>query len=161
MKTVTLYRPVGKAEFELIEASGWRRFPPRLPIQPIFYPVLDLDYARQIARDWNTKDAASGFLGYVTAFEVDASFLEGYEIQVVGASTHREYWIPAEELDALNSHIGARLSDRELRVRLTLGGGPWLAARKNFRRASRSLKRDDLDVSVHPPLTRSPAMRKA
>jgi hypothetical protein len=36
----TLYRPVGKKELELIRASGFRAFPPRLPGQPFFYPVL-------------------------------------------------------------------------------------------------------------------------
>jgi len=33
---VTLYRPVGQAEFELIRDSGFHQFPPRLPEQPIF-----------------------------------------------------------------------------------------------------------------------------
>jgi hypothetical protein len=51
--TVTLYRPVGPSELELIEASDWREFPPRLPDQPIFYPVIDQPYARQIPRYWN------------------------------------------------------------------------------------------------------------
>jgi hypothetical protein len=31
---------VGPGELELIAASGYRPFPPRLPEQPIFYPVL-------------------------------------------------------------------------------------------------------------------------
>ncbi len=56
-ETTTLYRPVGPRELELIEASGFRAFPPRLPEQPIFYPVLSFEYAAQIARDWNAKDA--------------------------------------------------------------------------------------------------------
>ncbi len=49
-RTVTLYRPVGPAELDLIEATGWRKFPPRLPEQPIFYPVLNEEYAAQIAQ---------------------------------------------------------------------------------------------------------------
>jgi hypothetical protein len=40
-RTRSLYRPVGQAELELIEASGWRAFPPRLAHQPIFYPVAN------------------------------------------------------------------------------------------------------------------------
>jgi hypothetical protein len=56
MATTTLYRPVGRRELDLIRDSGMRAFPPRLPEQPIFYPVLTLEYARRIARDWNTKD---------------------------------------------------------------------------------------------------------
>jgi len=69
MLMVTLYRPVGAGEMALIEANGMRAFPPRLPEQPIFYPVLTLEYARKIARDWNTKDERSGFVGYVLQFE--------------------------------------------------------------------------------------------
>ena len=32
-----LYRPVGTKELALIEESGYTRYPPRLPEQPIFY----------------------------------------------------------------------------------------------------------------------------
>ncbi len=102
--TTTLFRPVGTKELELIAASGYRAFPPRLPEQPIFYPVLNEAYATQIARDWNTKHNADR-RGYVTRFRVRSSFLERYEIQTVGGSEHQEYWIPAEELDALNGNI--------------------------------------------------------
>jgi hypothetical protein len=101
----TLYRPVGQAELDLIRASGFRCFPPRLPEQPFFYPVLNEEYATQIARDWNTNDAASGFVGYVVRFRVCADFLNNYEIHIVGAAQHREYWIPAEKLDAFNENI--------------------------------------------------------
>ncbi|HEU0016678.1 MAG TPA: hypothetical protein VFQ45_23550 [Longimicrobium sp.] len=103
--TTLLYRPVGQAELELIERSGWREFPPRLPHQPIFYPVLDEEYAVQIARDWNTRDAASGFVGYVTRFHVRSGFLAKYEVQTVGAARHQELWIPAEELAEMNRSI--------------------------------------------------------
>jgi hypothetical protein len=96
---------VGQQELDLIAASGWRAFPPRLPFQPIFYPVLNEAYAVQIARDWNTQDAASGYAGYVTRFQVRAAFLSHYPVQTVGASIHREYWIPAEDLAALNRNI--------------------------------------------------------
>ena len=102
MKTTTLYRPVGPKELALIAASGYREFPPRLPDQPIFYPVLNQEYATQIARDWNVK--ASG-AGYVTRFQVVRSFLDRYPEQVVGASIHRELWIPAEDLAEMNRNI--------------------------------------------------------
>ena len=98
-----LYRPVGLHELELIASSGYRAFPPRLPDQPIFYPVLNVDYARQIARDWNTK--SNSFVGFVTRFEVDDVFVTRYPVQVVGARTHEELWVPAEELDEFNRHI--------------------------------------------------------
>ena len=101
----TLYRPVGQAEFGLIRDSGFRAFPPRLPEQPFFYPVLTLEYASQIARDWNTKDERSGFAGYVLQFNVRTIFLDQYEIHIVGSSDHREYWIPASNLGLLNENI--------------------------------------------------------
>jgi hypothetical protein len=101
----TLYRPVGRAELDLIRASGFREFPPRLPEQPIFYPVLQEEYATQIARDWNTKDERSGFAGNVLRFQLREDFLSAYDIHVVGSSSHREYWIPAGDLPQFNSNI--------------------------------------------------------
>ncbi len=105
----TLYRPVGQAELDLIEASNWEEFPPRLPEQPIFYPVLNEAYAVQIARDWNTKDPASGFVGYVTRFKVRTDFVEKYEPKVVGAASHLELWVPADELKSFNSNIVGKI----------------------------------------------------
>ena len=100
-----LYRPVGQYEYELIRESGFSAFPPRLPHQPIFYPVLDFDYAAKIAREWNTRDEASGHRGYVLRFRVKQEFLSGYEVHQVGDRSHLEYWIPAEELDEFNAAI--------------------------------------------------------
>lgn len=105
VRTITLYRPVGQKEKDLIAASGQREFPPRLPEQPIFYPVLNEEYAIKIARDWNTRDAFSGYVGYVTRFQVRADFLAHYEVKTVGASQHQEYWIPAGDLPAFNASI--------------------------------------------------------
>jgi hypothetical protein len=104
-QTVTLYRPVGPRELELIERSGWRAFPPRLPEQPIFYPVLKEEYAAQIARDWNAKSAATGYRGYVTRFCVRLAYRDRYEVQTVGSRVHQEYWIPAEDLAEFNRNI--------------------------------------------------------
>jgi hypothetical protein len=101
-ETIMLFRPTGEEELKLIEASGLRQFPPRLPEQPIFYPVTNLAYAEQIARDWNARD---GRRGYVTRFRLPASFLARYERRVVGAAMHEEYWIPAQDLAALNEAI--------------------------------------------------------
>lgn len=102
MRTVTLYRPVGQNELDLIKTSGWKSFPPRLPGQPIFYPVLDEEYAVQIARDWNTRE---GGVGYVLRFQIQGRYLDRFSVQIVGSRTHREYWIPAEELSDFNDHI--------------------------------------------------------
>jgi hypothetical protein len=101
----TLYRPVGRKELDLVRALSFRAFPPRLPHQPIFYPVLDQEYAIQIAQEWNTKDEVSGYEGYVLKFDLRSNFLSRYDIHVVGASVHREYWIPAGDLDELNRNI--------------------------------------------------------
>jgi hypothetical protein len=101
----TLFRPVGQAEFDLIRQSGFTKFPPRLPEQPFFYPVLNEAYATQIARDWNTKDSRSGFVGYVLRFRIRKEFLKNYEVHTVGSSEHREYWIPAADLPILNDNI--------------------------------------------------------
>lgn len=101
-ETVTLWRPVGPAELDLIRASGMRAFPPRLPDQPIFYPVTTEDYAVKIARDWNVRDSGAGF---VTRFAVRRDFLDSYPVQDAGGRAHREYWIPAEALDAFNAAI--------------------------------------------------------
>jgi len=79
-----------------------RAFPPRLPDQPIFYPVLSEEYAIKIARDWNVPRSGNG---YVTRFRVLKSFLERYAIQEVGGRSHLEYWIPAEELPEFNAAI--------------------------------------------------------
>jgi len=106
MKTVTLYRPVGPVERQLIEESGWLKFPPRLPEQPIFYPVMNEEYATQIARDWNVRDSGAG---YVTRFEVEEEFLRRYPVQRAGGSLHTELWVPAEELDEFNRHIVGKI----------------------------------------------------
>jgi hypothetical protein len=97
--TVALWRSTGPEELALVEASGWTAWPARLPEQPIFYPVLNQDYATKIARDWNVK--ASG-VGYVTRFHVRKSFMDRYEVHQAGGRTILEYWVPAEDLDDLN-----------------------------------------------------------
>lgn len=102
-EVTTLYRPVGQEELDLIAASGYQEFPPRLPEQPIFYPVTNEEYAMQIARDWNTKSGSKK--GYVTRFSVNADFLAWYDVQTVGGSMHQEYWIPAENLLEFNRNI--------------------------------------------------------
>jgi hypothetical protein len=101
-QTTILFRPTGDNELALIRQVYLRAFPPRLFWQPIFYPVLFEEYARQIARDWNAKD---GKRGYVTRFAVETAYLARFEIHQVGSSLHQEYWIPAEELEEFNWYI--------------------------------------------------------
>jgi hypothetical protein len=101
----SLFRPVGLHELALIWDSGMREFPPRLPHQPIFYPVANVEYATQLARDWNTRDESSGSAGFVTQFVTPTSYLAGFEPHTVGSSAHVEYWIPAEQLSEFNASI--------------------------------------------------------
>lgn len=101
-ETLTLWRPCGPTELELVRASGWTAWPPRLPDQPIFYPVLNEEYATKIARDWNAPRAG---VGYVTRFNLDAAFAQRYPVQQAGGRTILELWVPAEELDDFNRHI--------------------------------------------------------
>ncbi|WP_025143093.1 hypothetical protein [Pedobacter jeongneungensis] len=109
MKTITLFRPVGLKEMELIAESGFKAFSSRLAWQPIFYPVMNQQYAEQIALEWNTNDEFSGFIGIVTAFDVNEDYLKHYEVQNVGGTVHNELWIPAEELNDFNNHISGTI----------------------------------------------------
>lgn len=99
---MTLYRPTGPQEHELVKHAGYTRFPPRLPEQPIFYAVTNEEYARQIATRWNLPESGAG---YVTRFEVRTSFMQRYQIHQVGGANHTEWWIPAEDLEELNDNI--------------------------------------------------------
>ena len=102
MDTTTLYRPVGPEELQLIEHSGWKEFPPRLVHQPIFYPVLNEEYATMIARDWNAKESGAG---YVTRFRVRSDFVARYEVKTVGGSICKELWVPSDDLSEFNQNI--------------------------------------------------------
>ncbi|MFM2409366.1 MAG: hypothetical protein RL481_194 [Pseudomonadota bacterium] len=104
--TTTLWRPVGPAELKLIEDSEMSAFPPRLPEQPIFYPVTTIEYAIKIGRDWNVPASGSGF---VTEFDVSNDFLARYSIEQAGGREHEEFWIPAEELDQFNAAIVGKI----------------------------------------------------
>ena len=109
----TLFRPVGLQELALLWNSGMKEFPPRLVQQPIFYPVVNEEYARQIARDWNTPDSNSGYAGFVTQFDVSSTYLSKYELHTAGSAAHREYWIPAREMNSFNRAISGMISVEE------------------------------------------------
>ncbi len=97
-----LFRPVGPAELDLLKANQFQSWPPRLPEQPFFYPVTNLEYAREITVRWNVPQYGSGF---VTRFEVDDAYLEQFPVQTVGAERHTEWWIPSEQLAEFNTHL--------------------------------------------------------
>lgn len=101
---MTLYRPVGTKELELIKESGYTKYPPRLPEQPIFYPVLNEKYATEIAANWNVK-YNDDHKGYVTKFGIEDEYVQQFEVHTVGGSHHQELWVPAEELETFNRHI--------------------------------------------------------
>ena len=100
-----LWRPTGENELAKVEKLGWKGWPPRLPEQPIFYPVLNFPYAEQIARDWNSTKENHNFVGFVTEFEVDDDYARQFEPEVVGGQMHKELWVPAEQLEEFNQHI--------------------------------------------------------
>lgn len=104
--TTTLYRPVNKVELDLVEALGFKAFPPRLPQQPIFYPVLNIEYARQITKEWNVPAYGNG---YVTKFEVNSDYVTKFQTENVGGRTHDELWVPSEELDEFNNNIVGKI----------------------------------------------------
>lgn len=105
-ETTFLYRPVNQQELDLIAASNWKAFPPRLPEQPIFYPVLNEEYAIQISRDWNVPYYG---VGYVVRFAVDSEYLKQFAVQNVGDPLHNELWVPAEQLAEFNQHIDGQI----------------------------------------------------
>lgn len=102
-----LFRPVGLNELRLIFETEMTAFPPRLPEQPIFYPVLNAPYAIKIARDWNTQNEMRA--GYVTEFEVEDSYVSRFERHIVGSREHEELWVSAEELAEFNTHIQGKI----------------------------------------------------
>jgi hypothetical protein len=106
-ETVTLYRPTGSNELALVREMDFEGFPPRLPEQPIFYPVTNEAYASQIARDWNTKTGDGK--GFVTRFAVRKAFLDEFDRKVVGGAQHEEYWVPAERLEEFNANIVGKI----------------------------------------------------
>jgi hypothetical protein len=108
--TTTLYRPVNQAELDLIAALGWQGFPPRLPEQPIFYPVLNVEYARRISKEWNVPAYGKS---YVVKFEVETAYLQQFEVQNVGGEGIDELWIPAEELANFNTYIIGKIEIAE------------------------------------------------
>ncbi|WP_202919179.1 SMI1/KNR4 family protein [Saccharothrix deserti] len=130
MDLVDLWRPTGQAELDLVAASQWRAWPPRLPDQPIFYPVANRWYATKIAREWNVP--AEG-VGFVTRFSVRRDFLARYPVRQAGGREVLEHWVPAEDLDEFNANIvGTIVREAEYR-------GP--VADEEFDRAAAELGR--------------------
>ena len=101
-----MYRPTGPLELKLVADADYKRWPPRLPGQPIFYPVTNQQYAIDISSDWNVRDDG---IGYITKFEVKKEFVDRYKVEKVGGENHTEWWIPAEDLDELNTNIVGRI----------------------------------------------------
>ncbi len=98
-----LFRPTGLHELQLVLSSDLVAWPPRLPGQPIFYPVLSAEYAEQIARDWNARSDTRA--GYATTFDIEDAFASRFERHLVGSRAHEELWVPSEELEEFNRHI--------------------------------------------------------
>jgi hypothetical protein len=101
----TLYRPTGPNELALIVDSGMKRFPPRLFWQPIFYPVLNVEYASEIAERWNRGEEDSDDAGFVMAFEIPEKYFQQFQVQTVGLDHHQELWVPDYQLSEFNDQI--------------------------------------------------------
>lgn len=97
-----LFRPVNQAELDLIRQANWKSFPPRLAGQPIFYPVLNQEYATEITTQWNVPTFG---IGHVVQFEINDTYISNFKVQKVGLDHHLEFWIPSEELDNFNKNI--------------------------------------------------------
>nr|WP_219926959.1 hypothetical protein [Glycomyces artemisiae] len=100
-KSMILWCLGGPAELELVRESGRTAWPLRLPDQPIFYQVLNEDYAMKIARHWNAPREG---VGYVTRFEVDCA-LAGLPSPSVGSRAILERWVLAEDLEEFNRYM--------------------------------------------------------
>lgn len=100
-EVIAMYRPCGQKELDLVIQSGYKEWPPRLPDQPIFYPVTNEQYAIDVNK-WNVSQFGKG---YVTKFDVRKEFIEKYKVETVGGRNHTEWWIPAEELAEFNKNI--------------------------------------------------------
>jgi hypothetical protein len=105
-----LYRPIGKKEYDLIKENNFEKFPPRLSWQPIFYPVLNKEYAEKIAGEWNIEDENSDYIGIVTQFNVNDEYINRFEKHIVGSSICEELWIPSEELEEFNKNIIGKIN---------------------------------------------------
>lgn len=101
----TLFRPIGEKELTLIIDSNFKRFPPRLDWQPIFYPVLNEKYASEISEKWNSNDEFGNYLGFVTKFSITENEFNKYKVENVGGMHHNELWIPSEKLNVFNDSI--------------------------------------------------------
>lgn len=141
MTPLVLYRPTGLREMELVLEADRKGWPPRLPDQPIFYPVTVCRYAREIAEQWNRNDDFSGHVGFVTTFSVDRNYASRYPEQIVGTNqVHRELWVPAEELDEFNRHITGTIEVMEAYYGEKYGGPVPVSEALQRLSASRQLK---------------------
>ena len=107
---------------ELIKASNWQEFPPRLPEQPIFYPVLTYEYADLIITNWNINEEFSGYVGYITKFEVDLEYIVKFKVEIAGGPQLQELWVPSEELTEFNKHIVTKIKIVEVQYGKLFGG---------------------------------------
>lgn len=103
-----LYRPVDSEELKLIADEDWESFPVRLPGQQVFHPIMNKDYAVQIARELSLKHREDG-KAYVTKFKVRRDYLDRTEKQSVGGKFYEEYWVPVEDLAEFNANIVGKI----------------------------------------------------
>lgn len=104
-----LFRPVGLFELRALVAAEFSVFPEQSWLAQQAYasysPGVDLEFARQIARDWIATDERAGCVGFVTQFDLKDVFMAGIAVQSAGPTCHREIWIPPEREGEFNLHI--------------------------------------------------------
>jgi len=82
---------VGANELLLIIDSGMKSFPARLFWQPIFYPVLSLSYAVEIAEGWNMRDPESDGVGFVTTLNYPEIIFKSFPCVLSGLIITRNF----------------------------------------------------------------------
>mgnify|MGYP001475931833 CR=1 FL=1 len=82
-----LFRPVGKAEYDLIAESGFTAYPPRLPEQPIFYPVLNEKMPEKLRRSGIGDTPTPSIRGMLrpskSMMHTSLNFLCGWLVQAI------------------------------------------------------------------------------
>ena len=73
-----------------------------MPEQPIFYPVMNEEYAVQINEQWNVPAYGSGC---VMKFLINKEYVQKFDVQNVGEEIHNELWVPSQELKEFNNNI--------------------------------------------------------
>jgi len=107
LHTRTVYRAIDPGELKQIMHMDYRCWPARRSHQSIFYLLANEYYATEIAKRWRV--GISG-CAYVTRFSIKKSFMDQFELHIVGPDYRREWRIPTERLNECNANLIGRIS---------------------------------------------------